>query len=123
MAGNTKGNAPDFGPPRRGWAQAIWHYHGVLTMAIESAREHLHLAKQQWDRAACDWYEPAGFRIHAGGPIGQARPVLLAAVGREPSHTAAVWEHATVDRCADVGDVGEPVRRGDGSGEIMRPRR
>jgi hypothetical protein len=35
---------------------------------------------------------------------GQACAVLLADAGREPSHTAAVWEHDTADRCASNGD-------------------
>src|SRR5450759_329235 len=35
---------------------------------------------------------------------GQARPILLADAGREPSHTAAVREHGPADRCAGGGD-------------------
>jgi len=35
---------------------------------------------------------------------GQARAVLLADAGREPSHTAAVWEHGAADRCPGGGD-------------------
>ena len=35
-----------------------------------------------------------------GRQAGQARPVLLADVGREPSHTAVVREHDPADRCA-----------------------
>ena len=30
--------------------------------------------------------------------IGQARALLLAFLGGEPSHTASVWEHAAQDR-------------------------
>jgi hypothetical protein len=33
----------------------------------------------------------------------QAREVLLAAAGREPSGQATVWEHGTADRCAEGG--------------------
>jgi hypothetical protein len=33
----------------------------------------------------------------------QARAVLLAAAGREPTDQATVWEHGTADRCADGG--------------------
>ena len=46
---------------------------------------------------------------------GQACPVLLADAGREPSHTAAVWEHGTADRCAGGG---ERLKSGEGSREI-----
>ena len=35
---------------------------------------------------------------------GQARPVLLAAVGREPSDTAAVCGHGAADRRAAAAD-------------------
>src|SRR5208283_4681505 len=51
---------------------------------------------------------------------GQACPVLLADAGRGPSHTAPVWENGRADQCAESG---ERVKRGDGSGEIRRPRR
>ena len=50
----------------------------------------------------------------------QARPILLAAAGGGSSDAAAVWRHGTANRWADGG---ERVKRGDGSGEIMRPRR
>jgi hypothetical protein len=33
----------------------------------------------------------------------QARAVLVAAAGREPSDQATVWEHDTADRCAEGG--------------------
>ena len=39
-----------------------------------------------------------------GRQAGQARPVLLADAGREPSHTAVVREHGTADRGAGGGD-------------------
>jgi len=42
--------------------------------------------------------EPAAAIGEDGWPIGQACPVLLADAGREPSHTAAVWEHGRTDR-------------------------
>ena len=35
-----------------------------------------------------------------GWPIDQARPVSLAAVGRESSDAAIVWEHGAADRRA-----------------------
>ena len=35
--------------------------------------------------------------------LDQARAVLLAAAGREPSGQATVWEHGTADRCAEGG--------------------
>ena len=61
-----------------------------------------------------------------GRPAGQARPVLLAAAGREPSDAAAVREHGAADRCAGGGDRVGPAagrsnwakRRGDG--EVSR---
>jgi len=48
--------------------------------------------------------EPAAAFGEDGGPIGQARPVSLAAVGREPSHTAAVWKDSASNRYAGSGD-------------------
>lgn len=38
------------------------------------------------------------------GQAGEARPVLFAGAGREPSHTAPVREHGSADRCAGGGD-------------------
>ena len=38
-------------------------------------------------------------------PVGEARPILLANVGGEPSHAAVVREHGPADRCAGGGDV------------------
>jgi hypothetical protein len=37
-------------------------------------------------------------------PIGQARSILLAFVGGEPSDAAAVWKHAATDGCAAAAD-------------------
>src|ERR1019366_8118360 len=37
-------------------------------------------------------------------PVGEARPILLANVGGEPSHAAVVREHGPADRCAGGGD-------------------
>jgi hypothetical protein len=39
-----------------------------------------------------------------GRETGQARPVLLADAGREPSHAAVVREHGPAHRCAGRGD-------------------
>ena len=44
-----------------------------------------------------------------GPPIDQARPLLLAAPGREPSDQGAVWGHAVQDRGATLASgIGEP---------------
>ena len=61
--------------------------------------------------ALCIGWWSAASLLHAltRGPLslrqaGQARPILLADAGREPSHTAVVREHASADRCAGGGD-------------------
>jgi len=48
-----------------------------------------------------------GSRITSDGGVILVRaslPVLLADAGREPSHTAVVWEHGSTDRGARCGD-------------------
>jgi hypothetical protein len=50
---------------------------------------------------------------------GQARPVLLADAGREPSHTAAVWNDGAKDGRLPGGDG---VDEGDGRSKTRRPR-
>ena len=61
--------------------------------------------------ALCIGWWSAASLLHAltRGPLslrqaGQARPILLADAGREPSHTAPVREHGKADRCAGGGD-------------------
>ncbi len=45
-------------------------------------------------------------------PLDQARPVLLAAPGKESSDAAFVWKHGAADCCATgASGVGEPVDR------------
>ena len=50
------------------------------------------------------WRSDSGARVATAGqdrrPSGQARPVLLAAVGREPSDAAVVRKHGAADRRA-----------------------
>jgi hypothetical protein len=49
---------------------------------------------------------------------GEARTVLLAAVGRESFHATLVWSHAGQDRSASIATgVGEPPNRSDFSDE------
>ena len=60
--------------------------------------------------------------VKTGGPVGQARAILLAAVGREPSDAAALWKHGAADRCAALADrigaAGNQTRRRRGDGEV-----
>ena len=47
-------------------------------------------------------------------PVGEARPLLLAAAGRESPDAAAVWSHGTADRgAARTRRVGEPTTGSD----------
>src|ERR1035441_9962048 len=62
--------------------------------------------------------EPAAAIGEDGWPIGQARPVLLAAVGREPSDQAALRSDGRNDRRLAGADG---VEAGDGRSEIRRP--
>jgi len=56
-----------------------------------------------------------------GWPIDQARPLLLAAPGREPPDSATVWEHGPADRlAAPTRRVGEPQTGADFGGERDR---
>ena len=49
-----------------------------------------------------------------GRPIDQARPLLLAATGREPPDAATVWKHGATDRlAAPANRVGEPTTGSD----------
>ena len=48
--------------------------------------------------------KPATTIGQEGRPANQARTVLLAAAGREPSDQATVWGHGTADRCPGGGD-------------------
>jgi uncharacterized protein YutE (UPF0331/DUF86 family) len=38
------------------WLETQWHNRYV---SLEAAREHLDLARKQWERAASDWWEPS----------------------------------------------------------------
>ena len=58
--------------------------------------------------------------VKTGGRIGQARPVLLAAAGREPSDEAALWGDGRKDRRVAGADR---VEGGGGCREIRRPGR
>jgi len=49
-----------------------------------------------------------------GWPIDQARPLLLAAPGREPPDAATVWKHGAADRLAALASrLGEPTTGSD----------
>jgi len=49
-----------------------------------------------------------------GWPIDQARPLLLAAPGREPPDAATVWKHGEADRLAALASrEGEPTTGSD----------
>ncbi len=66
--------------------------------------------------------EPTAATGEDGWPIGQARPVLLAAVGREPSDQAALRGDGAEDRRlaggdgVDAGDVCSEIRWPGGDG-------
>ena len=62
--------------------------------------------------------EPAAAIGEDGGPIGQARPVLLAAVGGKSSDPAALRGDGRKDRRLAGGDR---VAGGGGCSEIRRP--
>ena len=42
--------------------------------------------------------------VKTGGRLDQARPLLLAAAGRESSDATTVWKHGTADRRAALAD-------------------
>src|ERR1019366_5317041 len=101
---------------------AAW-WTSVLANLLISFRKAPNPWKSIFREALNDSWKFAASAGEDGRQAGQARPILLADAGREPSHAAVVREHGPAHRCAGGGDrvVGgrvTPAKSGDQDVEV-----